>query len=216
MYSYVVLSFNWLLFSLHLIFNLINYTIANHKIIVKILCKCALRYIFLFQLCIFLPFIMNNLKICGDIESNPGPVNNPAQDLTVCHWNLNGIAAHNFVKISLLEAFNSVNNFDVICVSETFLDSTYSVDDSRLMIQGYAMIRSDHPSNTKRGGVCIYYREHLPFINRTDLTFIDECLVGEIAHKNSKCFVSCFYRSPNQTEDELNIFFLVLNRPVLA
>ena len=132
--------------------------------------------------------------------------NTPAQDLTVCHWNLNGIAAHNFVKISLLEAFISVNKFDIICISETFLDSTYSTDDPRLSIHGYAMIRSDHPSNTKRGGVCIFYKEHLPFINRTDLTFIDECLIGEIKYKNSKCFVSCVYRSPNQTEDEFNNF----------
>ena len=27
------------------------------------------------------------------------------------------------------------------------------------MLEGYNLIPSDHPSNTKRGGVCIYYKE---------------------------------------------------------
>ena len=59
------------------------------------------------------------------------------------------------------------------------------------------MIRSDHPSDTKRG-VFIYYKEHL--------TFLDECLVGEIKIGKSKCFETCAYRSPNQTADELTVF----------
>ena len=29
------------------------------------------------------------------------------------------------------------------------------------MLEGYNLIRSDDPSNTKRGGVCIYYKERL-------------------------------------------------------
>ena len=87
------------------------------------------------------------------------------------------------------------------------------------------MIRSDHPSNTKRGVVCIYYKEHLPFVRRDDITFLDECLVGEIKIKNSKCFITCVYRSPSQTADELDIFLsgleqicssIVLESPVCS
>ena len=77
--------------------------------------------------------------------NNPGPENRCNQNISFCHWNLNGIAANNFVKISLLEAYNTVHYFDVICISETFLDSDYSSDDQRLNLQGYVMIRSDHP-----------------------------------------------------------------------
>ena len=99
-----------------------------------------------------------------------------------------------------------MHDFDIICVSETFLDSSYSNDDPKFSIHGYAMLRSDHPSNTKRGGVCIYYKEHLPFVRRDDIANLDECIVGEIKVKNSKCFVTCLYRSPNQTADETDIF----------
>ena len=47
------------------------------------------------------------------------------------------------------------------------------------MIEGYNFIQSDHPSNTKRGGVCIYYKESLALciVNITSLT---ECLVCEV------------------------------------
>ena len=117
-----------------------------------------------------------------------------------------GIAANNFNKVSQIEAYNAIHNFDIICISETFLDSDYLSDDPRLSLQGYAMIKSDHPSNTKRGGVCMYYKDHLPLVVRTDLMLIDECIVGEIKYKSSKCFISCFYRSPNQTVEEVNNF----------
>ena len=155
---------------------------------------------------IFLPYIKLILVISGDIENNPGPINLKDQNFSIYHWNLNGITANNFIKISLLEAYNAVHNVDIICITETFLDSSYLRDDERLRLQGYAMIISDHTSNTKRGGVCIFYKEHLPFIRRNDITCLDECIVGEIKVKNSKCFVTCVYRSPSQTADEVDLF----------
>ena len=42
---------------------------------------------------------------------------------------------------------------DFICLPETYLDSTIS--DSLLEINGYNLVRADHPNNIKRGGVCI-------------------------------------------------------------
>ena len=70
--------------------------------------------------------------------------------------NLNSISAHNYIKVSLLRAYISTHKFDVICISEIYLDSDASDDDSNLKIAGYNLIRVDHPSNTKRGGVCNY------------------------------------------------------------
>ena len=75
-----------------------------------------------------------------------------------------------------------------------------------LVSPGYSLIRSDHASNTKRGGVCIFYKDHLPLVRRTDITCLDECIVREIKIKNSKCIITCVYRSPNQTADEVNTF----------
>ena len=77
-------------------------------------------------------------------------------------WNLNSLSAHNYPKGFLLKAYVAIHSFDIICISETYLDSNTSPDDNNLEISGYNLIRSDHPSKNKRGGICIYYKHFLP------------------------------------------------------
>ena len=65
---------------------------------------------------------------------------------SLCHWNANSILAHS--KLSLLTAYNITYKYDIICVSETYLNS--SVDSSKLSIPGYYIIRAD-PQMTRKG-----------------------------------------------------------------
>ena len=44
------------------------------------------------------------IKLSRDIEENPGPRSKPCGSLSIYHWNLNIIPAHNFIKLSLLRA----------------------------------------------------------------------------------------------------------------
>ena len=77
------------------------------------------------------------LFMSGDKELNPGPnKTNSSCKFSVCHWNLNSLAAHNFEKVGLLEAFNTINKFDIICVSESYLDSTFLSDSEDINIKG--------------------------------------------------------------------------------
>ena len=140
----------------------------------------------------------------GDIEINPGPMK--SSKLNFCHWNLIGIAAHDFIKVPLIEAFIKANNIDIIWLSETFLDSTIPLIDERLYIKGYQMIRANHPSNTKRGVVCIYYKKYLPLIRKVDICKLNECIVTELTVKNERCFLTCLYRSPNQNQEQFESF----------
>ena len=105
---------------------------------------------------IFLFFILKQflLLLSGDIELNPGDKHH--SNLKVCYWNLNSLQAHNFAKVSSLRAYNTLHKFDIICLSETYLDSSISSNDPELLLDGYELIRADHPMNLKRGGVCIY------------------------------------------------------------
>ena len=48
-----------------------------------------------------LALIMLLIPCGGDIQTNPGPKKNTK--ISFCHWNLNGIATHNFSKVSLLQ-----------------------------------------------------------------------------------------------------------------
>ena len=75
----------------------------------------------------------------GDTETNPGL---KTVLLKGFHWNLNGLEAHDFIKIPLLEAHIATNNFDIMCLSETFLYSSISNDDNRINITGYSLIKT--------------------------------------------------------------------------
>ena len=86
------------------------------------------------ELCYLLFHGINLLILCRDIELNPGPKD--AKYLSLCHWNLNSIAANDFAKVSALKAFNTTKNFDFICLSESYLDSTISSDDKNLCLDG--------------------------------------------------------------------------------
>ena len=39
------------------------------------------------------------------------------------------------------------------------LDSSIPIDDYRLSIPGYSVMRADHPSNSKRGEIRLYYKK---------------------------------------------------------
>ena len=65
------------------------------------------------------------LMLCGGIESNRGPRPNSGQSFSICNWNLNSIAAHNYSKIFLLRAYNVIHNYDIICFSEILTMTNY-------------------------------------------------------------------------------------------
>ena len=56
-------------------------------------------------------FNLHNLILLqsGDIEMNPGSMN--FSRLNSCHCNVNGIAAYDFVKVTLIDAFIQANIF---------------------------------------------------------------------------------------------------------
>ena len=68
------------------------------------------------------------------------------------------------------------------------------------------MLRADHPSNTKKGSVCIYYKDFLPVIKKDDITDLKEYLVTEIIVDNEKCIFTCLNRSPSQNCDQFSYF----------
>ena len=75
---------------------------------------------------------------------------------------------------------------DFICFSETYLDST--TPDSLLKVDGYNLVRVNHHNNTKRDGVCIYYKESLP-VGIISLPYLKEALLLEMIYNNKKVIV---------------------------
>ena len=74
-----------------------------------------------------------------------------------------------------------------------------------MKIPGYELIRTDHPSNQKRGGIFIYHKGFLP-IKVNNISCLIECLNFSLSVYGKQCNITLIYRSPSQSSEELDIF----------
>ena len=77
--------------------------------------------------------IKSNLVRSGNVHENPDPND---CNLKFFHRNLDSLTARNNTKISLIEAYNSVFNYDLIAVSDTRLNQ--SIDSEDIRIEGFS------------------------------------------------------------------------------
>ena len=75
----------------------------------------------------------------------------------------------------------------------------------RFKFPTWLIYRVDHLSNTKRGGVCIYYKESLS-VWALNLTNLSECIICEGLLQNCKGYIGAIYRSPSQSMAEFEEF----------
>ena len=175
---------------------------------IKTINLLAIKILFIYMLStylfhVWLSFIRT--KQSGDIIPNPGPKPNSSQSFSICHWNLNSISAHSLIKLSLLKPYIAIHKYDVVCLSETYLNASISNDDDSLDVSGHNLFRTDHPSNTNRGGVCIYYRNSLSF-KTFGIHCLQECINFEIMIEGKLCRFVSLYRAQNQSQDDFESF----------
>ena len=139
----------------------------------------------------WLSFVL--ILLSNDIEFNPGPLFQNSF-FTFMSWNLNSLAKNDFQRISLIEAHNSVYNYDLISLCETSLNDNVELPES--LLEDYTFEPANHPSNTRRGGVGLLYKTSLPVIIRKDLSF-PESIVAELKFGKKKVFFTVLYRSPS-------------------
>ena len=130
----------------------------------------------------------NKMRLCDDIETNSGPDHN-----NICkfiHWNLNSICTRVNIKISLLEAYNSIYQPDIIALSETMLNR--AISNYEVTIEGFSsdILHSDHTNVARMGGACIFYRDGLPIRRRSEFELLQEIVVVEIYVLATKRFFS--------------------------
>ena len=160
----------------------------------------------------FIDIFLNLLLACTlapkwRLENKPGSTKRKIKNLPFCHWNVNSLKAHNLTKIPHLEAYTAIYKYDLICLCETFFDSSVTEEDKNIQLNGYNLIRVDYPSNTKRGGVCILFKETLA-VRIVNLLNFNEYIVCEVSIQNSKCYIGVIYRSPSQNIIEFKNFIL--------
>ena len=114
---------------------------------------------------------------------------------------LNSLPAHDFSKLSLIEVYNTHHNLDMICLSETNLDSSY-IQMMTHDVTYFTLIRADNPHNCKRGGVSIYFKKHLA-VRPVSLLNLNECRMLEISIQNKKGHAISLHQSPSQSNQFL-------------
>ena len=158
-------------------------------------------------------YLASLLLLWGDICPNPGwaysVLNSPG--LKIAHLNTRSLPKH-LDEFKILVADNP---FDVICLSETWLNSTWS--DNELHIDGYNIIRRDR-DDSQRGGTAIYYSTNFMARQRSDLSIPDiETVWLELTLPNRKKTLICsLYKPPDLILTRLKQAWIMfgINQPV--
>ena len=137
-------------------------------------------------------------------------LNNSLNESEVTYPKLKGFKIGHLNIASLMKhkdelfIFISKQHFDVLCINETRLDS--SINSSEVNIAGYDLIRKDR--NRNGGGVAIYARSVIPYINRTELiSDTVEAICVEIRKPKSKpLLIFTWYRPPGSKPQFFNDF----------
>jgi hypothetical protein len=118
--------------------------------------------------------------------------------LRIAHINCRSL----YPKLDEISWILSETQLDILCLSETWLDSTYL--DADISIAGYTLFRKDRKQK-RGGGVAIYIRDSLTFLDRSQkITGYDiEMVLVEIVSNNydSNLLVATLYRPPDAKSD---------------
>ena len=156
--------------------------------------------------------------LIGGIEPNPGPSSNSSSpgptfedtsirsNFSIVHYNIQSLAN----KLDLTES--ELRNFDVLCLTETWLDRRIS--DETIKINGINLYRRDR-ADDNHGGICVYINQSIFSCRRSDLELPQlECVWVEISLHNRKELLGTFYRPPNSNnlvytsiEDSIGLAF---------
>ena len=98
------------------------------------------------------------IVLSNDIHLNPVPQSHFQNNcLNFMNWNLNSLTKDNFRHVDLIEAHNSIFNYDLISVCETNLNDSIELPET--LLQDYSFVPANNPSNRRHGGVGLFYKK---------------------------------------------------------
>ena len=160
----------------------------------------------------FFSLINRILLILGGVEINLGPSPPSSSKFSFATFNVDSLLARDGIKLSAIEGIDSIHKFDLFGICESYLSP--KIDNSKIKIEGFSPdpFRSDCLSTEGRpkGGVCLFFKDHVPIKRRSDLEFLEECVVAEIVLKRKKFFYILAYRSPSQSPEIFSNFLAKL------
>ena len=144
---------------------------------------------------IFLKILLSN-----DVEKNPGDFKNGF--FNFCNWNFNSLTKDNFQRSKILEAHDSIFDYDLISLCETNLNNSVVLPND--LIEMFTFLSCDSQTNGRHRGVGLFYKHTLPLKVRDDLTF-EETIVVELK------FFTLIYRSPSFNDGSIEFETFLIN-----
>ena len=147
---------------------------------------------------VFLLFVLHFTLIIGNVEVNPSPLTNDisntslvntVKSLAICSINIRSIG-------NKLEFFqNFIDEFDIITVTETHLNSNVSDDDIMFESFSHNIMRRDR-GGTAGGGLLIYVRDGICISRIRNLETPLDAIIWVLIQGNGQSFLLCnTYRS---------------------
>ena len=129
-------------------------------------------------------------------QSNLEVRHGPKKNLNVAHLNIQSLNRNHYTQLKRLM---SVEDFDILTLSETWLNSTHT--NTSILIPGYRLIRQDCLGK-RGGGICAYVQSSIKVMQMKDLSTISsrgfQQLWFQIQQRNLWSILICVvYRPPN-------------------
>ena len=85
---------------------------------------------------------------------------------------------------------------------------TENILNDDIVINGFSRdpFRADKAPGVRNGGVCLYYNDHIPIKQRTDLQKLPETIVAEIKLGRKMIFLVVSYQHPSMSNDEVILY----------
>ena len=99
----------------------------------------------------------------------------------------------------------------ILSIFETFFDSSVQEEEKNIQLDGYGLLRTDHPSNSKQGGVCIFYKETLGVCIVKSSSLMNALFVKSL-YKIARAMLVLYVRCLSQDSFEFESFFLNLKK----
>lgn len=114
-------------------------------------------------------------------------------------------------KIDELQCLTKTEDFDVIAVTETFIDTTNNDLTSEYNMDNFVFFNKDRV-NRRGGGVALYVKNSLQPVNKTPEDSNVEHLCVSINTDKFKINISVNYRPPGQSREDDETMYTVLQR----
>ena len=148
--------------------------------------------------CVVFTFTLHFILLVGNIESNPGPHelsqsilenNHTDRCISLCNINIRSIRN----KMEFLGT--SLNDFDILVVTETRLDN--QINDSDITLDSFPNIIHRKDRANSGGGLLIYSKNDISISRKSELeNNLDETIWVEIRSKGQSFLLCNTYRSP--------------------